>query len=315
MSYMLLAGESTAAGIKRVIREELESAAAQLGQEDVENRDEAIHEARKSIKKSRAALRLVEEELGETFDHENRRLRDVGRKLASFRDAAAAIEIFDSVVAGMEDHPGKAALSSIRRVLNQHKQRSEQGTRLVGVLGRLVTLLGAMNKRVEEWPLEADGFPVIAKGLERTFRRGRTAMATAHEEASPLDYHDWRKRVKDHWYQLILLENLWTHKMRGQVKTLKELETCLGDDHDLVLLLEKLNSTRAEYDPKDLESFETAAGHHQKELRQRAAVLGREIYHERPADFVQRVGKRWNTWQKRPLTSSERKHSHSSMAR
>src|SRR5208283_3309908 len=47
MSYLLLAGESTAAGIKRVIEEELESAAAQLGQEDVENRDEAIHEARK----------------------------------------------------------------------------------------------------------------------------------------------------------------------------------------------------------------------------------------------------------------------------
>src|SRR5271166_1235559 len=153
MAYVLMAGESTAAGIKRVIEEELEAAAAQLGKKSIASRDEAIHEARKSVKKIRAALRLVEDDLPVLFNRENRRLRDTGRKLASFRDAAASIEIFDKVIAGLGDHPGKAALGSIRRVLKQHKRETTQGAGLKAVLDQLVTLLSSAKKRVIEWPL------------------------------------------------------------------------------------------------------------------------------------------------------------------
>lgn len=51
--------------------------------------------------------------------------------------------------------------------------------------------------------------------------------------------------MKDHFYQLMLLEHLWTGPMRAQMKALTKLETCLGDDHDLVLLLERFNARRA----------------------------------------------------------------------
>ncbi len=312
MSYVLMAGESTAAGIKRVIEEELESAAAQLSQKSIAKRDEAIHEARKSVKKIRAALRLVEDDLPVLFNRENRRLRAMGRKLASFRDAAASVEIFDKVIAGQ---PGKAAASSIWRGLQKHKRATTHNTSVRAMLDHLVTLLSGARGRVTKWPLDADGFPIIAKGLERTFERGRIAMAAACEEESPENYHDWRKRVKDHFYQLVLLENLWTAAMRAQMKTLKELETCLGDDHDLVLLLEMLNAKRADFEEKDLESFKAAASRHQKKLRVRAVSLGRRIYHEQPAEFVERVDKQWDLWQKGLSASSMRRRTRSSTAR
>ncbi len=315
MSYVLMAGESTAAGIKRVIEEELESAAAQLSQKSIAKRDEAIHEARKSVKKIRAALRLVEDDLPVLFNRENRRLRDMGRKLASFRDAAASIEIFDKVVGGLGDEPGKAALSSIRRGLQKHKRATTHNTSVRAMLDHLVTLLSGARGRVTKWPLDADGFPIIAKGLERTFQRSRIAMAAAREEESPENYHDWRKRVKDHFYQLVLLENLWTAAMRAHMKTLKELETCLGDDHDLVLLLEMLNAKHADFNEKDLESFQAAASHHQKKLRERAVSLGRQIFHEQPAEFVERVDKQWDLWQKGLSASSMRRRTRSSTAR
>ena len=298
-----------------MIEEELESAATQLSQKSIARRDEAIHEARKSVKKIRAALRLVEDDLPVLFNRENRRLRNTGRKLASFRDAAASIEIFDKVVVGLADHPGKAALGSIRRVLHKHKRETTHGTGLQAVLDDLVTLLRATNQRVSDWPLEADGFPIIAKGFERTFQRGRLAMAVAQQEESPENYHDWRKRVKDHFYQLILLGNLWTAQTRARVRTLKELETCLGDDHDLVLLLERLNARRGDFNPKDLESFKAAACHHQKKLRERAVSLGHKIYREPPADFVGHVNKLWDIWQKGLSASSMRRRTRSSMAR
>jgi CHAD domain-containing protein len=311
MSYVLMAGESTAAGIKRVIEEELESAAAQLSQKSIARRDEAIHEARKSVKKIRAALRLVEDNLGVLFQRENRRLRATGRHLATFRDAAASIEIFDKVMAGQEQ---KTDLSSIRRVLQQYKRETVEGAVVKAVLDKLVVVLSSTDKRVKEWPLDADGFPIIARGLERTFRRGRTAMAAAHEQQTPENYHDWRKRVKDHWYQLMLLESLWTPQMKRQLKQLKELETYLGDDHDLVLLLERLGAKHAEFKPKDLESFQTAAGHHQKRLRENAVSLGHEIYHEKPEDFIERVDKQWDLWQKGLSASSIRRRTRNSKA-
>jgi CHAD domain-containing protein len=311
MSYVLTASESTAAGIKRVIEDELESAAGQLNQKSLAKRDEAIHEARKSVKKIRAALRLVEGNLGESFPRENRRLRDTGRQLANFRDAAAAIEIFDKVMASQAEETG---LSSIRRVLQRYKRETAQGAGVRAVLDKLVVVLSSTNERVKEWPLDADGFPVIGKGLQRTFRRGRKAMAAAQKDESPVNYHDWRKRVKDHWYQLMLLEHLWTAPLRAQMKTLKELETCLGDDHDLVLLLEKLEAKHTDFKPKDLESFQAAASHHQKRLRERAVYLGRKIYDEKPADFILRVDKRWDVWLKGLSASSKQRRTRSSKA-
>jgi CHAD domain-containing protein len=311
MSYLLMAGESTAAGIRRVIEEELQWAAAQLGQKSIAKRDEAIHEARKSVKKIRAALRLVEDSLGGLFPRENRSLRDTGRRLANFRDAAAAIEIFDKVMAGQ---PGQTGLTSIRRVLQRYKRETAHGAAAKAVLDKLVVVLSRTNRRVKAWPLDGDGFPVIGRGLQRTFRRGRTAMAAAQKDENPVNYHDWRKRVKDHWYQLMLLENLWTAQTRAQMKTLKELETCLGDDHDLVLLLENLDAKHADFKPKDLESFQTAASHHQKKLRERAVYLGRKIYNEKPADFIVRIDKRWDVWQKGLSASSKQRRTRSSKA-
>jgi len=76
------ATKSVIRGLKRVVRDEMKSAGTNLS--GGRNRDEAIHGARKSIKKVRAILRLVSAELGGAHERENARLRDVARRLPSF---------------------------------------------------------------------------------------------------------------------------------------------------------------------------------------------------------------------------------------
>ena len=84
------------AGLSRVIRDEVESAAAVLSDAKKTGLDDAIFEARKSIKKARAALRLLHAGTGaRTARRENARLREIAGRLAGFRDAFAAIETFD----------------------------------------------------------------------------------------------------------------------------------------------------------------------------------------------------------------------------
>src|SRR5947209_19543153 len=97
MSYRLKRGESVPDGIRRIAQEEIDSAAEQLSNSNGKKRDEAVHEARKSLKKIRGAMRLVQPELGRVYRAENIRMRDLGRQLPQIRDATAIIEVFDGL--------------------------------------------------------------------------------------------------------------------------------------------------------------------------------------------------------------------------
>src|SRR5205085_9409955 len=100
--------------IRRVAREELESTVEQLNRPGGKDLDEAIHEARKSVKKVRALLRLVQFELGDTYRKESNGLREVGSKLSEFRDAGAVIEILDKLKEQFPDEFEGRKLDSIR---------------------------------------------------------------------------------------------------------------------------------------------------------------------------------------------------------
>jgi CHAD domain-containing protein len=298
MAYRLKTGESVPEGIKRIVIAELDSATQELSRNDGKKRDEAIHEARKSVKKIRGALRLVQADLGATYRKENRRLGDLGRKLSEFRDAAAIIETFNSVI---EKHNGSLqsnALSSIRNGLEKSKRETEEASHIGEVVKNAITTLGGMKKRVSAWPLKADGFGAIEPGLKARFRRGRKSMAVAQKDARPENYHEWRKRVKDHWYHVRLLENIWTDVMQAHEASLKNLETWLGDDHNLVVLRDKLVNKPEDYgDKKDIQLFLALADQYQKELRERAISLGQRVYEQKPRQFAKNIGKLWDAWQ------------------
>ena len=79
MAYHFKRDELVPEAVRRIAREELESAVDQLGRRRNRSHDEGIHEARKSVKKIRALLRLFQGELGGTYRTESRGLREAGR--------------------------------------------------------------------------------------------------------------------------------------------------------------------------------------------------------------------------------------------
>lgn len=303
MAYRLKLGESVPEGIRRVVCEEIEYAADQLSGKGEAERDEAIHEARKSVKKIRGVLRLVEPELGKIFKIENARFRSVGQKLSEFRDAGAIIETFDTLTKKYAEDMGKRSLDSIRRGLIARKEQAEKKAKIEQVLRRLAAALRREARAIKTWPLETDGFPAIAPGLEQTFRRGRRAMALVRKRPHSENYHDWRKRVKDHWYHIRLLENLWTEVMTAYEKSLKELETWLGEDHNLVVLREKVLAEPAFYGKeKDIDFFVHLLDRYHKELRDNAQSVGERIYEEKPRHFTSHMQHLWDAWQSQPKT-------------
>src|SRR5579884_2299948 len=156
-------------------------------------------------------------------------------------------------------------------------------------------------KRVKTWPLNADGFSAIRTGLEDSYRAGRKAEARAAKQPRPENFHEWRKRVKDHWYHVRLLEPLWSDVMQAREKSLKSLETWLGEDHNLVVLRDKvLNEPDLSADQKAVALLIRLIERRQKQLRRNAFGLGARVYEEKPREFSRHMKRLWDAWKASP---------------
>ena len=301
MGYRLEREESVISGIRRVIREEIESAEEHLAGKKKTTRDEAIHDARKSIKKVRATLRLIRGQLGDSWKRENAHLRDIAARLSQFRDAFVIIETFDDLMQKYGSEASAARFRSVRAGLAKRRAESGREEDVGIVLSSAATSLRRASRRVKRWPLEGDGFEVIAPGLDRTYRDGRKALARARKAPNAEAFHEFRKRVKDHWYHVRLLEGLWTDVMGAYEKSLKDLEDWLGNDHNLTVLRDTIAAEPAFYGKaKDIAQIFDLIAKYQKELRAEAVPMAERIYEEKPREFSRRMKHFWDDWRADP---------------
>jgi CHAD domain-containing protein len=259
------------------------------------SREQAVHEARKDMKKLRALLRLVRTELGDdVYRSENETFRDTARHLAGVRDADVMLATLGDLEERFGELPGVAA--RLRPALVAHRFRASAGALSAGSTAAVATLVQA-RARIEDWPLETDGFDAFEQGLWRSYRRGRRDYAAARELPSAENMHEWRKRVKDLWYHLALLEASWPAVMSGLADEAHELSDRLGDEHDLAVLMEWAHdnaSARNGADPR-LRGFDVIVEARRRELHEEAYDFAARLYADKPGAFVSRIRTWWET--------------------
>ena len=295
MPYRLRANESVRRGIRRVSASEIEYAIEQLT--NGKDRDEAIHDARKAMKKVRGALRLVRFDLGKRFQEENAFFGGIGRKLSELRDATAMLEIFHDLVKHYKSQLAHDELAFIRQGLEDRKRHFEAEKNIDGVMHEVIDDLRAALLRVGGWPLHSNGFAAVAPGLSIAFKAGRRAFAAAYENPAPENFHELRKRAKDHWYHIRLLENLWTPVMEAYESALKDLEQRLGDDHNLVVLRQLILADPSHFkNQHELQTLSKLMDSYQEELRLDARNMGERIYGQKPRELVAQIQHLWEAW-------------------
>ena len=229
---------------------------------------------------------------------EHARLRDTAARISEFRDAFAIIATFDELKKKYRDEAGGTGLASIRQGLARRKRESAREEDTGPVVKAAAEALLKTSKRVAKWHLKSEGFDAIGPGLEETYRAGRRALAAARKDGSAENFHQLRKRVKDHWYHVRLLEGLWAEMMDAYEKSLKDLETWLGEDHNLTVLRDKITAEPAFYGKQqDIALAFDLISRYQKELREKVLPLAERIYEEKPREFTRRIKRLWNTWQ------------------
>ncbi len=297
MAYRLDARETLSQDIRRIVGEELDGAAEGLRTATGDERDRAVHEARKRLKKSRAALRLVRDEVGsKTYKRENQALRDVGRSLSASRDAAVLVETVDRL--GEQAPLTRRSLAPLRAVLEQ--RRRETAARALdegGTLASAADEIEEIRARVEGWRLRTDDFSALEDGLRRTYRRGSERFAEAREDPTDERMHEARKRVKDLWYHARILEPVWPGPMDQLIEATDELGDRLGEDHDLAVLADTARALACEgADGGAGETALTLAEDRRAELRSEIWPLGRRVYADKPKPFVRRMRIHYRTW-------------------
>jgi CHAD domain-containing protein len=282
-AYRLREDESLPDEVARAARGRIDHAIDELRGKSDSTPEEAVHEARKDMKKLRALLRLARGELDkQTFARENVRFRDAARELSGTRDSDVMLE----TLGGLELPAGLAW--DLRKLIQEARDRNGGGDRDAAAR-RAVAILREGRRHVGDWPFERDSFEALAGGLERTYRRGRRDFKAARSEPSVESLHQWRKRAKELWYHHTLLRELWPPVMNAVGDEAHELSDLLGDDHDLAVLAAWVRE-QTQADPEFFEAVERR----REELQARAFTLGAVLYAEKPSAFVRRLERLWN---------------------
>lgn len=235
-----------------------------------------VHDARRDIRKARAALKLLRSSVSPKRRRAlNAACRDASRVLSPTRDAQAIARAWKklrlpipAVSASLENESKRAA----RRFAGD-AEALEQTREL---LCRALAIAGGLAPR-------AGGWPGIAPGLRRGFRAARRARDVAVAEPADENFHEWRKRVKDQRYQLELFLD-GSPALQNLVEKLRRLGETLGDEHDFAVLKDKLAGKAPAV---------AAIERRRAALRARALQQSRRVYDGDTRRFTRLVKRSW----------------------
>ena len=295
MSYHLKSKERPSQGLKRIFREEIDSA-LRLCRHPPKQRGVTVHETRKHLKKTRAALRLAAAEAGkDRHAREDRSLSQIAKLVSDLRDAHVRWQTFTRIREDMHGHSAAHPFPKIEELLSM--ERESFSAAFAGWQKQAIPELEAAKKRLSGWPLDDTTWKEVCGAVAKSYRRGRNTLGDVVKKQSPETFHEWRKEVKRLWYQLRLLQPLnrvVLEKIAGDAKALGEL---LGLDHDFAFLLARLDQ---EQNDSALRPEHAAL---QKLIRKRswklqrdATELGRRFYAEPPKAFAKRISIFMEDW-------------------
>jgi CHAD domain-containing protein len=288
MSYRLSLDGPVRDAVRAVAHERATHALRALRETAPEDPGTAVHDVRKDAKKLRALLRLGQPEIDPKLRRrENRTIAAIARRLSGSRDAdVLAVQAADLA----ERAVGQAPEATFTAVHDAFAQAS-RAAQLDGAIAGAVAELEALVERIEAWPLEDVRARTLVDGLQRTYARGRDELGRvrrAPDDAAQL--HEWRKRVKDLWYQERLLRDVWPPVLKAQAGELSRLGELLGDDHDLAVLRDQLTAPGGVGAglAVDLEPVLAVIDARRAELQAEALAIGTRVYAEKPGAFARR---------------------------
>ena len=292
MSFRLKPSKPIGNQLARIVAGELRQATQEMAERSPG--ETSIHEARTHVKKIRAVLRMLRKPLGNDYARLNECARSAAHQLSAIRDADAIATTMDSLWRRYHDVITPAAFRRANATLNVRRRQAH--ARLGGrTLGDIRQSLKGSGRDLRSNVRSVATGGTVRAGIQRGYRRARQAMNDATStNADDALLHTWRRRLKDHWYQMRLVEGLDGH-VHPRVRRLKRLQDWLGEHHNLTLLRSAiLEQPRQFGQARSVSLILGCIDKRQAALRRRSVRGGRRLFSRKPASFRKEI-KRW--WQ------------------
>ncbi|MHC4849642.1 MAG: CHAD domain-containing protein, partial [Planctomycetota bacterium] len=222
MSYRIGRGLPIGPELQRIAVELMDQAMLLL-RDDGRTAEKRVHGVRKRCKMLRALFRLL------GLREENRLFRDIARELSGSRDAAVVLARFEELAA-----PGE---HEQLRTIFRERADAVGGGLVAHVEPRIQAAREAILRADASWELET-----VLAACVRCYHQGRKLGRRARKSPTPDNIHEWRKRVKDHWYHMRLFAEISPSVAEVRRPELDELADALGLSNDLVVLREAVVS-------------------------------------------------------------------------
>lgn len=247
-----------------------------------------VHELRKRTKELRGLLRLLRggwDEARAWNDH----IRDAAARLAPARDAEVMLATFDSLTAK------RRAPTEFDRLRDLLLEEIALARQMVSddALAECDTVMARFAQAVHGMRVDGHTPSLVWRNLGRTWAKGQSAHAEATRAGDDAAaFHDWRKRVKHHWYQARFFKPIDRAHLHPHITSVDQLGEVLGAHNDLDMLKLYLQANDADQTALARLLPDLLAARHR--LGRKALRLGARLYSgQNPADVWAAT---WAVW-------------------
>jgi CHAD domain-containing protein len=294
LKYRLDPHELLDAAVRKLAAAQLDKALDRVERDPLG--EETIHRLRTDCKKLRALLRLVRDGMPERYGIENVMFRDTARLLAGLRDAGVVLRTHDALMESFGAAVRIPAAPSVRERLRARVGEADAPDALERVGARVseaARRLRDARRRVEQWRIAgSDQRLLLYRGMKRTYKRARRARAAALDSADPRRFHEWRKRVKYHWYQLRLVSALADGAFAERTRRMGHIAQRLGEAHDLAVYAQHLHELGGRSPGADFEALLALAAYRRAKLERAALERSAVLFEDKPKGLLGPLSRR-----------------------
>ncbi|HEY0710418.1 MAG TPA: CHAD domain-containing protein, partial [Polyangia bacterium] len=262
-----------AARLVRRAHRSLAGAAAPFGED--------LHTTRTALKRARALLQLVAD-----GKKPRNHLGALARRIGPVRDAGIAVVTFDRIIKS-EGLRMTGALETVRQRLVQRRDELEADPKTDCVLAKVERALQREARALKRGGVKRPKWPTVKRGCKASYREARRALACAYREGSDAAFHDLRKAVKRHLYQLKELRLPVEAEAAQRLDGLDQVGETLGEAQDLAMFEATLQNEAACFSNEaDCRRLCRLLQRRRTQLRGRVRALAHTLFADRPAVYA-----------------------------
>jgi CHAD domain-containing protein len=299
VAFAFKAKRSIERNARRILRSEIGRSIGCLQREEEIDPSEAIHQARRRIKRARALLGLIGPGMRKSERAKiSERLRQANREMAPMRDAHVTRAAWESLVA----HRGTANHSEVEKRMHAVLLRRERDADLfaegkLAVLSQVIEGLEEAYAAADKLTLRSMSWTRLTHQLRKSFRRGRDAWVCACVDDSAESLHSWRKAIGVLRDQLTLFRCARPKIIDSFTGALHQVADVLGNDHDLAVLREiVVGDSLSSADDADVRSLLDDIDEHRASACAQALCRGVRLYRIRAKTLACWVERSWARW-------------------